>query len=96
MQESLPLRRAFVQAIGIELAGAKDTLATKSDIAELRLATKNDITGLRHDLELKIEGLRAEMHSNFSSHLRQMYGAVFGQFAVLLGFLYFFLNHSQH
>jgi hypothetical protein len=81
--------RAIVQAIEIEIAGAKDTLATK-----------HDLLLLRHELELRIEALRgdlrAEMHAIAGSGLKQMYGAILGQLAVLLGAAYFFVSHLSH
>ena len=46
-------------------------------------------------LELKIEGLRTEIHGMGSSIARQMYGALLGQMAVLLGIAYFFVSHVQ-
>jgi hypothetical protein len=81
--------RAIVQAIEIEIAGAKDTLATK-----------HDLSLLRHELELRIEALRddlrTEMHAVAGSGLKQMYGAMLGQLAVLLGVAYFFVTHLSH
>ena len=81
--------RAIVQAIEIELAGAKDTLATK-----------HDLLVLRHGLELRIESLRGdlrtEIHATAGSGLKQMYGAILGQLAVLLGVAYFFVSHLGH
>ena len=157
-----PQARAIVQAIEIEIAGAKDTLATKHDILLLR----HEMADIHHGLELKIEGmrgelksemtsfrgdlkgeitslrgelkgeiasirsdfkgeittlrgdskgdittlrgelkaemaslggeLRAEMHGNASSIIRQMYTAMLGQMAVLLGVAYFFVTHLVH
>jgi hypothetical protein len=69
--------RAIVRAIEIELTGAKDMLATKADISELR------------------SELKAEFHAIASSITRQMYLAVLGQMAVLLGFAYFFATHIR-
>lgn len=121
--------RAIVRAIEIELAGAKDVLATKHDIvllraemvemcANLRSELKSEIGGLRGELkteigelrgelkseiagvrgELKSEtsslrgDLRAEFHGAASSITRQMYTAMLGQMAVLLGLAYFFVT----
>ena len=69
--------RAIVRAIEIELGSAKDTLATKQDLAQMR------------------GDLRAEIHGSASSIVRQMYGALLGQMAVLLGFAYFFATHVR-
>jgi len=65
--------RAIVRAIEIELDSAKDTLATKQDLAHLR----------------------TEIHASASSIVRQMYGALLGQMAVLLGFAHFFATHVR-
>jgi hypothetical protein len=55
---------------------------------------------LRHELELRIEALRAdlrtEMHTVAGSGLKQMYGAILGQPAVLLGAAYFCVSHVPH
>jgi hypothetical protein len=151
--------RAIVRAIEIELAGAKDTLATKHDIllqrqdfyqesgklrqqmielradleaqmtklradlegqmtqlrtnlegqmTQLRAHVEGQIAGLRADVEGHIVGLRAdfqsqmaemrgelraEIHGSVSGVTRQMYTALLGQTAVLLGFAYFFATH---
>ena len=96
--------RAIVRAIEIEIAGANDTLATKRDILLLRqeisgLATRGELVELRSELrgglaELRGE-LKAEIHASASGVTRQMYVAVLGQMAVLLGFAYFFATHIR-
>jgi hypothetical protein len=112
--------RAIVRAIEIEIAGAKDTLATKHDVLGLR----QDFDMLRRDFDLlrtelrgemgqlrgemaqlaaelrgemdKLGGeLRAEIHRSVSGVVRQMYMAILGQMAVLLGFAYFFATHLR-
>jgi hypothetical protein len=75
-----------VQAIEIEIAGAKDTLATKQDLLVLR-------SELSEKLTEKIAELRTEMHALAASNLRQMYAAMLGQTGVLLGVAYFFVAH---
>lgn len=109
--------RAIVRAIEIEIAGAKDTLATKHDVLLLRQESAELRTGLRGEMaalasELRAEmgalraevraemselhgGLRAEIHASASGITRQMYGALLGQMAVLLGFAYFFATHIR-
>src|SRR5262245_39377278 len=94
--------RAIVRAIEIEIAGAKDTVATKHDI--LVLQQRMDVLGV--ELNGKIDSLagqlRAEMgklggelhaviHRAVSGSNRQMYLALLSQMAVMLGFFYFFL-----
>jgi|SRR5438067_13913529 len=115
--------RAIVQAIEIEIAGAKDTLATKQDvlilrheIAELRTELRSEMTELRTELrsemtelgtelrskmtELRreVEGKlsQSEFHAAMTSSVRHMYGAIMGQFALLLGVAYFFVSHVPH
>lgn len=111
--------RAIVRAIEIELAGARDTLATKHDILLLRQELREEILGVRSELHNEISGVRgelrgkisglgselcqemaemrgafkAEIHGSASSITRQMYGALLGQIAVLLGIAYFFVTH---
>jgi cell division protein FtsB len=116
--------RAFVRAIEIEIAGAKDTLATKQDLLLLRQDLRAEIQVLRAEVQVlraEIQDLRAEMraeiselrrefrgdlvklearlegkiHESASSITRQMYMAVLGQMAVLLGFAYFFATHVR-
>jgi len=83
--------RAIVRAIEIEIeiAGAKDTLATKSDL----LALRHDFDVLRADLRSEIAKLggelHAEIHSAVSGSTRQMYMALLGHMAMTLGFIYF-------
>ena len=109
--------RAIVRAIEIELAGAKDTLATKHDVlllrqelGEFRAEVRGETSGFRAELrgemsalgaklrgemsELRAE-LRAEIHSSVSGVTRQMYAALLGQMAVLLGFAYFFVTQLR-
>jgi hypothetical protein len=81
--------RAIVRAIEIEIAGAKDTLATKNDL----LALRHDFEVFRADMlrELaKLAGeLHAEIHRAVSASTRQMYMALLGHMAMTLGFIYF-------
>jgi len=116
--------RAIVRAIEIEIAGAKDTLATKHDLllqmqdthqqthnvrrevaelgatlraemAQLRAEVRTEMAGLRTDIAEWRGELRAEIHAAASSGTRQMYMALLGQMAVLLGFAYFFATHVR-
>lgn len=85
--------RAIVQAIELEIAGAKDTLATKQDLQLLRHELTAEIGSLRNEMHAMRGDLRSEMHAIASGNLRQMYGAMLGQLAVLLGIAYFFVMH---
>jgi hypothetical protein len=78
--------RAIVQAIEVEIAGARDTLATKHDLLVLR-------NELSEKLTEKTAELRTEMHALAGSNVRQMYAAMLGQTAVLLGIAYCFIAH---
>jgi hypothetical protein len=91
--------RAIVRAIEIEIGGAKDTVATKADLALLRQDLRQEMSDLR--LEFKSDLLRLEtkleskIHEIAASIARQMYTAILGQMAVLLGFAYFFATHVR-
>ena len=130
--------RAIVQAIEIEIAGAKDTLASRQDMlilrhemAELRTELRQEMgavrTELRHEMVELRTGLRQEMAElrtelrqemgDLGTELRQdmaglrhsfelrlastvtqpqLYAALLGQMALLLGIAYFFVTHLQH
>src|SRR5207237_7481367 len=91
-----PQARAIVQAIEIEIAGAKETLATKQDMLILR----HEMAEMRHELKTEVAtlrgDLRSEMHAIASGNLRQMYGAMLGQLAVLSEVDCFSVSHVKH
>jgi hypothetical protein len=153
--------RAIVRAIEIEIAGAKDVLATKHDLLvqsqeihrdmtrletslreemtelkvslreemrDLKVSLREEMTSLATSLREEITSLaaslrteitngdasvrgeladlrtsmaewrgelRAEIQAAASSGVRQMYMALLGQMAVLLGFAYFFATHVR-
>ena len=74
--------RAIVRAIEIEIAGAKDTLATKRDLDLLRTELRTELAKLGGELH-------AEIHRAVSGSTRQMYMALLGHMAMTLGFIYF-------
>jgi len=126
--------RAIVQAIEIEIAGAKDTLATKQDMlilrhemaelrgglrqemAELRTELRQEMVEVRTELRQEMAGVRTELRQQIaelsgdmtglrhSFEIRlastvtqpQLYAALLGQMALLLGIAYFFVTHLQH
>jgi len=108
--------RAIVQAIEIEIAGAKDTLATRQDMlilrhemAELHTELRQEMGELRTELRQEMGELRTELRRDMmdlrhSFELRfastvtqpQLYAALLGQMALLLGIAYFFVTHLQH
>src|SRR5256885_11954287 len=65
----------------------------RKEMSELGHDLRQEMSDLRHGLELKIEGMRSEVHASASSISRQMYAALLGQMAVLLGIAYFFVAH---
>ena len=91
--------RAIVRAIEIEIAGARDTLATKHDLVLLRQDLREQMSELRAELKhnmAKLEArLEGKIHESASGITRQMYTAALGQMAVLLGFAYFFATHVR-
>jgi hypothetical protein len=123
-----PQARAIVRAIEIEIAGAKDTLATKHDLvllssdlrgemsglhaqmSELRTEMRAEMTELRIEMRAEMSDLRAEIRAEMSESraeltakiettvpgvVRQMYAAMLGQMAVLLGFSHFLATHVR-
>jgi hypothetical protein len=74
--------RAIVRAIEIEIAGAKDTLATKRDLDVLRADLRTEIAKLGGEFH-------AQIHRAVSGSTRQMYMALLGHMAMTLGFIYF-------
>jgi len=87
--------RAIVRAIEVEIAGARDTLATKQDL----LVLKQDLQMLRQELRGEMAAMRGELkteiHASVGGVTRQMYLAILGQVSVLLGFAYFFATHMR-
>jgi hypothetical protein len=83
--------RAIVRAIEIEISGAKDTLATKGDLVVLRADLRGEMAALGADIRTEIAKQGGELRAEISGVARQMYIALLGQTAVLLGFFYFFL-----
>jgi hypothetical protein len=138
--------RAIVRAIEIEIAGAKDTLATKQDVlglhhaidvlradlrgemtgqaAQLRGQITAEVAQLRGEITAEVAQLRREMTAHvvqlrgeiaalgaairvelaeqignvrkeIGGVTRQMYMALLGQTAVMLGFFYFFITELR-
>lgn len=88
------------------LATKQDFALLKQDFALL----KQDLAMLEHRLESRLDNriallrtemaqqgaeLRAEIHRSVGGATRQMYMAILGQMAVLLGFAYFFATHLR-
>jgi hypothetical protein len=58
--------RAIVRAIEIELAGAKDTLATKHDLLLLRQELRQEMVELRGELRQEMAELRGELRQEIA------------------------------
>src|SRR6185436_16881240 len=87
--------RAIVRAIEIEIAGAKDTLATKHDLIALRAEVRAEVAELAATLRTEMAKQGGELRAEIADGTRQMYLALLGQTAVLLGFFYFFLTQLR-
>jgi hypothetical protein len=59
------------------------------------LASGEDVRSLQREITERLADLRAEIHEKASGVSRQMYVAILGQMAVLLGFAYFFSTHLR-
>ncbi len=73
--------RAIVRAIEIEIAGAKDTLATKQDVLGLHQA----LDVLRAELRAEMTGLAAALRGEMTSQFAQLRGEMTGHAAQLRG-----------
>lgn len=87
--------RAIVRAIEIEIAGAKDTLATKHDLIVLRAELRTEMAELAATLRTEMAKQGGELRAEIAGSTRQMYLALLGQTAVILGFFYFFLTQLR-
>jgi hypothetical protein len=67
----------------------------RQDIETLRREVTELGAGLRGEMAEQRGELKAEIHASASGVTRQMYVAVLGQMAVLLGFVYFFSTHLR-
>jgi hypothetical protein len=81
--------RAIVRAIEIEIAGAKDALASKHDLHDLRAEVRQLAADVRGEMAKLGGELHAEIHRAVSGSTRQMYMALLGHMAMTLGFVYF-------
>jgi hypothetical protein len=87
--------RAIVRAIEIEIAGANNTLATKNDLLELRAELRGEMKELGATLRTEMVKQGSELRAEIAGVTRQMYLALLGQMAVMLGFFYFFLTQLR-
>jgi hypothetical protein len=64
----------------------------RGDMTKLAAELRGDMTKLSAELRVEMEKLASELRKDISGVTRQMYVALLGQTAVLLGFFYFFLT----
>lgn len=74
----------------------QDMLTLRHEMAELRSELRHEMQQLATTLQREMAEVRGEFHAAMSSNVRHMYGALMGQFALLLGLAYFFVSHVQH
>ena len=96
-QDSLSVRHEM-STMGTELRHEMAELRTelRREIAEMGTQLRREITEMGAELRQEIADLRAEFHAAMTSNVRHMYGAILGQFALLLGLAYFFVGRLQH
>jgi hypothetical protein len=87
-----------LRAIEIEIAGAKDILATKQDVLALhqaldvlRAELRGEMTALGAAIRVEVAKQIGDLQAEIRGVTRQMYVALLGQTAVMLGFFYFFI-----
>ena len=64
--------RAIVRAIEIEIAGAKDTLATKNDLSSLAADLRGEMVALRAELRGEMAALGAELRGEMAALAAQL------------------------
>jgi predicted DNA-binding protein with PD1-like motif len=89
--------RVEMAELAASLRGEMAELAAslRGEMAELRAETRTEIATLRTDMAALRGELKAEIHAAVGNSTRQMYMALLGQMAVLLGFAYFFATHVR-
>ena len=88
--------RAIARAIEIEIAGAKRSdmalqfAELRSEMAAHVAELRGEIVALGAAIRVEVAQQFGELRKEISSVTRQMYVALLGQTAVMLGFFYFF------
>jgi hypothetical protein len=94
LKEAISALRAELKE---EISGLRTEL--KADISSLRTELKEDISGLRAELKQNMGELRAESkvsaQTNKAELVRWVFVFIMGQFAMLLGVLYFFIRYFK-
>jgi len=89
--------RGEMSELGTSLRGEMSDVSAslRGQLAEVDVRTRTDIAVLRTDMATWRGELKAEIHALVGNSTRQMYLALLGQMAVLLGFTYFFATHVR-
>ncbi len=88
-------------ALGTHLRGEMAALRAelRAEMTALKAELRGEMTAFKAELRGEMEklgaDLRAEIQRSVSGVTRQMYMAILGQMAVLLGFAYFFATHLR-
>ena len=82
--------KADINALRTELKDDISNLRTelKDDISNLRIELKGDISALRTELKVAGQTMKADL-------VRWVFVVIMGQFAMLLGVLYFFIRYFK-
>ena len=67
----------------------------RREMTEMGAELRREITEMGTELHREMGQMRAEFHAAMTSNVRHMYGAILGQFALLLGLAYFLVGHLQ-
>ena len=78
--------RGEISQLRVELGG---------EISDRYAQSRTELATLRTDMAAWRGELKAEIHAVVGNSTRQMYMALLGQMAVLLGFAYFFATHVR-
>jgi len=83
--------------LGASLRGEMSQLRVelRGEISDRHAHSRTELAALRTDMAAWRGELKAEIHAVVGSSTRQMYMALLGQMAVLLGFAYFFATHVR-
>jgi hypothetical protein len=98
-QDMLILRHEMAE-LRTELRQEMTELRTelRQEMTELRTELRQEMTELRTELRQEMADLRHGFDLRLASTVTQpqLYGAILGQMALLLGIAYFFVTHLQH
>ena len=87
--------RAIGDAITMEINHSRDTLATRADVIAFRAEFEAFRTGTRQEFVLVRAEIKVAMAECKSAILRWMFAAMATQTALLVGIMYFMLQHLR-